>query len=354
MTLAELRLQNVRSYDLFSCKFDPNLTLLLGQNGSGKTTILESIYYLLAGTSFRGRDRDMIAHNTTRAELQIIDSSGGKRQATLQETATDTINKTFQIDGRTSKRLLQKHRLPIVMFEPDQLRMLSSSPDRRRRFFDDCISRLYPEYATLLNRYQRTLLQRNELLKQREQMQESAWSDQLFVWDIKFSELAIEIVRMRRDFVVTSNVHLSTLYSNIADSEHRVQASYHSSIPSDDYQQTLLNRLNANKVADSYRGFTSAGPHRDDILVQLDGHPANETASRGEQRTIMLALKLLEVNLQREIHSSTPLILLDDVFSELDSIREQRLMNALAGHQTIITATDVRTVSNISGATVTL
>lgn len=342
MIISEIRLKDVRSYDFFATELDPELTILIGRNGAGKTTILEGIYYLSQGTSFRGRDREMIAHDSTRADLALTQANAETRRGSLQQTSDDTIKKTFVVDGKTFQRLPARNRLPVVLFEPDELRLISSSPERRRKFFDGILSRLYPEYATVLSRYQRTLLQRNELLKRRDEMPIKAWEDQLFVWDLKLAELALEITRQRREFVVTSNSHLSRIYSQMADGNHRVIVSYNSSVGDENYQQMLLDRLHADARADSYRGYTSAGPHRDDFIVTLDGHLASETASRGEMRTIMLAYKLLEVDLQREIHDEPPLILFDDVFSELDVIRENRLMEALAGHQTIITATDLR------------
>lgn len=380
MTITEIRLSNVRSYELFSAELHPEITLLLGRNGSGKTTLLEGLYYLSQGSSFRGRAREMIAHDSTRADLLLRDSADTVRRASLQQTADDMIKKSFEIEGKSSQRMLARHRLPIVLFEPDELRLLSSSPERRRRFFDGILTRLYPQYATILARYQRTLLQRNELLKQyrdatsrqtsfRGRSDVSGFTpdtsggvepllknieNQLFVWDMKFAELALEITRQRREFVVTSNTHLSRLYSQMAHSEHHVTVSYHSSIPSENYQQLLLNTIHANRTADSYRGYTSAGPHRDDFILLLDGHPASETASRGELRTIMLAYKLLEVELQREVYQSAPLILLDDVFSELDRVRETQLMQSLAGLQTIITATDLRDSLKAQGAIVNL
>lgn len=342
MIVSELRVSNVRSYGLFSTQFDSELTLLLGPNGSGKTTLLEGLYYLCVGTSFRGRDRDMIAHDSTRADFALTLQNGDTRRAALQLAADDKIKKSFIVGDKTSARLLARHRLPVVLFEPDELRLISSSPERRRRFFDAVLARLYPQYATILARYQRTLMQRNELLKRREDMSEKSWEDQLFVWDFKFADLALEITRQRREFVVTSNTHLGRIYSEMAGAAHHVTVSYHSSMSDENYQQQLLDRLHAQRIADSYRGYTSTGPHRDDFLLTLDGHLASETASRGEMRTIMLAYKLLEVSLQHELYDSPPLILLDDVFSELDRIREQKLMKALSGYQAVITATDLR------------
>ena len=353
MLIREVRLQNVRSHELFTAQIDPALTLVLGQNGTGKTTLLESIYYLLRGTSFRGRDRDLISHVSTRADLVVVDDEG-QRRASLQQLADDRVKKLFTIEAKTTARLPAKYRRPVILFEPDELRMISSSPERRRRFFDGILTRLYPQYGVILNRYQRTLLQRNELLKKRETIEASSWEAHLFAWDIKFAELAREITRQRREFVVTANSHLSRLYSMIAGSQHHVVASYHSNISADNYQQTLLNRLHDQRLADSYRGYTSFGPHRDDILFTLDGHPATEVASRGEMRTIMLAIKLLEVELQQSTTNQSPLILLDDVFSELDTEREKRLMKTLQPFQTIITATDLRDELKTSASIINL
>lgn len=342
MPVREVRLSNVRSYDLFSTEFDPGVTLILGRNGTGKTTLLEAVYFLLSGTSFRGRDRDMIAHDSTRADLLLIDDDDTERRASLQLDSYDKIKKSFIFESKTAARLPAKARRPVVMFEPDELRYLSSSPERRRQFFDAFLARLYPEYRVVLNRYQRILLQRNELLKRREQIEAKSWEDQLFTWDIKFSETAEHITELRRNFIVTANQHLSRIYSEIAKAKHVINLSYLSRISADNYRQKLLDNLHANRIADSYRGYTSIGPHRDDFGVYLDSHLAGEVASRGEMRSIMLALKLLEIELQKELTGQAPLILLDDVFSELDTTREQHLVRSLKGYQTIITATDIR------------
>lgn len=384
MAIQEIRLENVRSYELFSAQLNPGVSLILGKNGTGKTTLLEGLYYLAQGTSFRGRDRDMIAHDSTRAGLVVIDSDGTKRRASLQIMSDDKVKKTFTLSDKVSARLPAKSRQPVVLFEPDELRLLSSSPDRRRRFFDGVLTRLYPEYGTVLARYQRTLLQRNELLKQyAAAMSSGATSrqtsfrgrsavsrltpdtnggaqslldveDNLFTWDIKFAELSTTIVDMRHSFIATSNTHLSRLYSGVASTDHRVSITYTSSIQAENYEQKLLNQLHRDRLSDSYRGYTSSGPHRDDFSLYLDSHLASEVASRGEMRTIMLANKLLEVELQHEIYNTPPLILMDDVFSELDASREQQLMAKLAPYQTIITATDLRDELKINASIVSL
>lgn len=353
MTLGSISLHHVRSYELAAHALDPNVTLILGRNGSGKTSLLEGVYLLMRGTSFRGRDRDVISHDKKTATLKLIFHDDSERRVQLRLEG-DKVVKEFTLDDKTSARLPATKRLPVVLFEPDELRLLSSSPQRRRQFVDDVLSRLYPAYGTLLNRYTRTLMQRNELLKQRERMSESAWDNHLFAWDVKFAELAEAITAQRREFIRISNERLSDLYSEMADASHTINVDYSDHTPADQYKQTILRRLSSGRHADAQRGFTGVGPHRDDILISLDGHPANETASRGEMRTIMLAYKLLEVALQEESYGSRPLILMDDVFSELDVVREQHLMKTLKGYQTIITATDLRDELKIDASIIQL
>lgn len=354
MSIREIRVKNIRSYELYSTALDPHVTLILGRNGTGKTTLLEGLYYLMQGTSFRGRDRDMIAYDEKTADIVAVDEGGAERRARIAVDTDDKVKKTFTLDNRQSLRMPLRSRLPVVLFEPDELRLLTSSPQRRRQFFDDILCRLHPAYATALSRYSRVLLQRNELLKRQYDIDSVTWDAHLFAWDVNFVELAGTIVRLRQDFIASSNERLSRLYSSMAGKPHTITAEYVTSTPQANYAQALLAQLESRRHSDAQRGFTSVGPHRDDIAVSLDGHAASEVASRGEMRTIMLAYKLLEVELQREAYGTDPLILMDDVFSELDSVRERHLMHALEPYQTIITATDLRDELKISAKIITL
>ena len=355
MPICELRVHGIRSYDLFSTYLHPGVTLILGSNGSGKTTLLEALYFLYRGTSFRGRDQDMIGHDKTRASIKIVLDTDEQRRASLESTAVGKITKQFVIEQKTIARLPFKNRLPVVLFEPDDLRLINSSHQRRRDFLDSIIARLYSSYATLLARYNRTLLQRNELLKQMDSLPRETWESHLFAWDVKYAELAAKIVDARQQFIDLSNRNLSRIYSTLAGSDHIVTVDHFlqgRTLQND--QQQLFAKLQSSHMNDAHKGYTSYGPHRDDITLLLDTHPASETASRGEMRTIMLAYKLLEVELQHELTKKPPLILMDDVFSELDINREKALMRTLEPYQTIITATDLRNELKINASIINL
>jgi len=356
MLLKRVSLANVRSYDLASFDVDPHVTLVLGPNGSGKTTILEAVYLLMRGTSFRGRDRDVVAYGRDALEAKLELDDMPVRRVRLGTGPEERIVKAFTVADSNSARLAQKDRLPVVLFEPDELRLLSSSPQRRRDFLDGIIARLSPTYSAVLSRFGRALLQRNELLKQHEAMNATDWQNHLFAWDVKFAELSASIIKARTNFIVHANQHLSRIYSELAGADHVVTARYVTPFPvvDDSLHQSLLHKLEASRRMDAVRGFTSVGPHRDDLELSLDTHAAAESASRGEMRTIMLAFKLLEVELQEHHSGLRPLILLDDVFSELDTTREGRLMHALKDHQTIITATDLRDELKIDATVISL
>lgn len=341
MRFLSLHLQDIRSYSLFDVTLSDGVTVVAGPNGSGKTNLLEAIYVLAHGSSFRGRDRELVAYDKPYGVIKAVMEDMSERRVSLAVKADSKIAKEFTIGGSKRQRLSYSQRLPVVLFDPEGLRALSSSPARRRDFLDDVLGRLTPQYSTTLHRYERALLQRNELLKRQSTLIQTTWRDQLFVWDVKLAELAEQLVEARIRLLTHYNERLSDVYSGLADTVTKVEATYRTfHYQPASYRQTFFAKLQQSAPHDALRGFTSVGPQRDDFEMSINGHPALEVASRGEMRTIMLACKLIETKLIEETRQSAPLLLLDDVFSELDATRRQKLTSTLSNYQTIITTTD--------------
>lgn len=338
--ISRVKVYNFRSYDLFKTELSPHGTVIIGPNGTGKTNLLEAIYVALRGSSFRGSLADCMQHGQTQTII-YLETDNTSRRLQLLRTADGTINKEFTINDSRSKLLPRKHRLPVVLFEPSELRLISSSPSRRRDFLDGMLSRLDMQYEATLRAFHRTLLQRNELLKHPHETTQN-WRDHLFAWDIKFVQLATHIAQARAEFLAKHEAALSSLYAALAGYEIAFAAAYQASASLDRYEQALLDRLQRARDYEIATGHTSAGPHREDFTIFLHSQPAIKVASRGEMRTIMLAFKLLELELQTKVSQSRPLILLDDVFSELDATREKLLQETIQHHQFIVTTTDAR------------
>jgi DNA replication and repair protein RecF len=225
----------------------------------------------------------------------------------------------------------------VVLFEPNHLQLLSGKPESRRDYLDDLLEQITPGYGAVRRRYRRTLAQRNSLLKQVGRPTQT----QLFPWNIRLSELAGLIVRARSQLIVQASSQAKPLYKTLSRTKTSLELSYQSAWPEQSYQSHLLKKLESNLEADYLRGFTTAGPHRDDLVILFDGHPTQESASRGEVRTAVLVLKLIELKiLQSSRGGQAPLLLLDDVFSELDGKRRHTLTDYLVHYQTFITTTD--------------
>jgi DNA replication and repair protein RecF len=329
--IRRLSVQHVRRHDNMIVALDRHVTLITGLNGSGKTSLLEAIYIALQGSSFKGSDSDVLRRDTSwwRIDVQYDDES--VRTVKFDSNKT-TGRKQFQVDGRTMYRLLPKYKYPVVLFEPDDLRLLNGSPARRRQFIDRFISQLDPLYAVALRKYERALKQRNNLLKR-----DQTTPDELFVWNVALAEHGAYIIEERVRFIERLNASLGDVYRQIAQTNDTVTIHY-SYTRIDAIKQKLLGDLHAHSERDRLLGNTSIGPHRHDVLFEFNSSPALSVASRGEVRTIVLALKFLEVDITEQLIAKKPIILLDDVFSELDATRQKLLTSQLSGHQIIITS----------------
>lgn len=329
-----LQVKHIRSHTEYSITFSPEVTIITGSNGSGKTSLLEAIYLSLQGTSFRGSDSDMLQKNSPWWRIDLVLDDTQPRTIKFDPEKT-TSRKQFVIDNKTTARLPAKQKHPVVLFEPEDLRLLHGSPTRRRQFIDRFISQLNPLYGPALRKYERALKQRNNLLK-------NAYiqDDELFAWNIALAEHGAYIIEQRIAFIEQINQNLSVLYQEIAGTHDEVSIHYSHTFVGD-IKQKLLNELHAHIERDRYLGNTSVGPQRHDVIFNINNSTALSTASRGEARTIVLALKFLEVSIIEQLTGKTPVILLDDVFSELDAKRQQALSERTEGYQIIMTSTHI-------------
>jgi DNA replication and repair protein RecF len=332
-TVSRVSLQNVRSHKTYETDLSSEVTVITGPNGSGKTTILEALYTALQGTSFKGSDSEVLKSDEPWWKIDVI--IDGQRRTIKFDPSRDTHRKQFVVDDKTTARLMPKNKYPIVLFEPEDLRLLHGSPARRRQFIDRFISQLNPLYGIALRKYERALKQRNNLLKR-----SVTDRDQLFAWDVSLSEHGAYIIEQRIAFIEHINGQLNEAYDEIAQSHDDVSVHYSHTFVGD-IKQKLLAELELRVERDRLLGSTSIGPHRHDLIFMLNGSPALSVASRGEVRTVVLALKFIEVSIIEKLSGLKPLILLDDVFSELDTSRQKALSERTKGYQIVMTSTHV-------------
>lgn len=336
-----LKLHHFRSYTEYEVHFDTGVNIIVGPNGSGKTNLLEALYVLSTGGSFRAQDRDLLKHAEEWFRLEGL--FGEEQRVMTYKHVGENVEKQFVLDGTKKARLTHQQRVPVVLFEPDHLRLLRESPSKRRDYLDALLTKLHPDYAWVKHQFERVLTQRNAILKRR--LPRPQLEDQLFAWDVKFAELAEQIVVRRRQLIESLQAQASGVYSTIARGVHTVRLSYVSSVEDSDYHAGLLRALAGRLTRDTERGFTGVGPQRDDFAIMLDNAPAASAASRGEMRSILLTLKIIELQLLAGQQEATPLLLLDDVFSELDSDRRKALADLSKTYQTLITTTDADAIT---------
>lgn len=329
--ITSIRVQHIRTHTDYTLAISPGVTVVTGSNGSGKTSLVEALFIALQGSSFKGGDPDVLQHDAPWYRIDVTFDDDAVRSVKF-DPLRQTGRKQFIVDDKTQYRMTPRSKIPAVLFEPDDLRLLNGSPTRRRQFIDRFISQLDPEYATSLRRYERALKQRNALLKR-----QFVSNDDLFAWNVSLSEYGAYVIKQRVAFIERLNAQLNDTYESIARTGDVVSVRY-SSHSTGSLQQKLLADLHSHIERDKVLGFTSVGPHRHDVLFDFNGSPALSVASRGEVRSVVLALKFLEVNIIQEITGKPPIILLDDVFSELDNDRQNYLINSTTHNQIIITS----------------
>jgi len=345
--ISDLRLQNFRSYADVKFTFGPGVNIIVGPNGSGKTNLLEAVLVVARGGSYRVSDAELLQFRAPWFRLDAHVAEDGVRTVKLVTEPRQV--KTYELNSKTYQRLTLNHMLPVVLFEPNHLQLLHGAPAERRDYLDDILEQTTPGYVSFRRNYRRTLTQRNALLKR----SNLPSTQELFPWNLRLSELGATITRARVDLCEKLNENLGHIYAQISQTNSKVAIAYLPKFPIETYETHLLQKLESHAHEDAVRGFTAYGSHREDFTVTFDGRPAGETASRGETRTAVLALKIIELQLLEAVREQTPLLLLDDVFSELDSQRRSALKSSVGSYQAFITTTDADVAEGFfSGATV--
>lgn len=317
--ITSARLQNFRKHPDFQVDFAKK-TIITGPNGSGKTSILEAVYLSLIGKSWRSNFEEITRRGADWWRIDVA-VGGDKRSVKYQKA-----EKTFEVQHKTFNRLPAQHKKPVILFEPQDLNLVFGSPARRRDFIDRFAYSFDKNHQKNINKYQRVLKQRNQLLK------DQASHDDLFVWDMQFAELASKIIKVRENYISKINEIISGEYQKIAGCSDEVELKYESILKT---QQEILDKLYENHALEKSIGHTSIGPHQHDVNFIFNHKDASATVSRGENRTLILALKNSEYALLKD---SSPVVLLDDIMSEFDATHQKNLLNGFGDSQIIITS----------------
>ena len=342
MYVNKLKLINLRNYKELEINFENRINIFYGYNAQGKTNILEALYFTACGRSHRtNRDRDLINWEANESYIGTIvkrDRIETKIDIKIGNT------KSIRVNDVPIKKLGElMGNLNAVMFSPEDLKILKEGPVERRRFIDITISQMRPNYFYNLQQYFRIIHNRNILLK--DIRKNRKYFDTLFVWDDKVVEIGSAIVYYRNIYLSKIADYLRVVHKRISGEEIRMEY-----IPSvkdinlsniESIKLALLTKLKQNIEKDIIHGTTSVGPHRDDFDVYINEINAKVFGSQGQQRTAVLSLKLSEMELFKEELGENPILLLDDVMSELDDIRQQYLLDNLENTQVFITCTNV-------------
>jgi DNA replication and repair protein RecF len=352
MFLKDLQLLNFRNYKSQSVKFKAQKAILLGNNAQGKSNLLESVELLATLKSHRtSRDRDLVLDGEDFARVK----------ATLaRQFSVNELEIALRAKGRRSLKLnretLRRHldflgTLNAVQFSCLDLELVRGSPESRRSWLDTLLMQLEPVYANILVQYHQILRQRNALLKSFRKQQEgglkegAASPDALLLWDRQLAEAGTRVIRRRSRGLERLAPLAQTWHAEISGQEETLSMRYLPNVSCDrddpeSIQRVFLEKIVQRRPAEYNLGTTVVGPHRDDIEFTIDETPAKSYGSQGQQRTLVLALKLAELNLIEEIVGDSPLLLLDDVLAELDLTRQNQLLEVIQDRfQTLITTT---------------
>jgi len=345
MHVNTLYLKNYRNYDEYCVDFKNGLNLILGKNAVGKTNLLEAIYLLENGKSHRTSNHQELIKwdndfSIVKASVQRLD-----RDLALEATISKEGGKQLKINGIKQKRAQGKVR-PVytIIFTPDHLKIVKETPEHRRSYIDEILEKVKVDYGYWRQQFAKILRQRNMLLKK--VYIGRMKSDIIDYWDKQLIEAGVKLIVARKNIIEKLEGHAKQAYRDISNEETEFSLKYENQLlleeePVESLSVRYLEELKKKRKIEIERGQTLTGPHRDDMAIYVNGIDVRTFGSQGEQRSASLSLKLAELSIISDIVKESPILLLDDVMSELDEIRRKTLMNKIEnGPQTIITSTN--------------
>lgn len=341
MYIKSIKLNNFRNYSNQEIQLDKEINIFFGDNAQGKTNVLESIFLCAIGKSFRAKkEKELIKIDEEKATVEIefekIDRDG-KIKIEL------TNKKDVFINGIKKNKVSEiLGNINIVMFSPDDIEILKSGPAKRRRFLNILISQLRPQYVYYLNMYIKTIEQRNNYLRQIKELNNPT-KEMLKIWDEKLAEYASYVFNYRNEFVEKIKDKILSIHKNITQEKEEIKIKYISDCLN---KEKYIEELEKNWEQDILRRYTTKGVHRDDIYIYINGKQVNIYGSQGQNRTVILSLKLSELEIIYDEIGEYPILLLDDFMSELDSKRRENFLKSISNAQILITCTDEFTIDN--------
>jgi DNA replication and repair protein RecF len=335
MYVSSLVLKNYRSYESLTVSFSDGINILQGKNAAGKTNVLEAVGFLSMGKSFRTqKEAECIREGAQSAYIK-----GGimKKQGQLSVEALLSVleKKSLKISGQPVKKMGELFgNFIAVVFSPEDLKVLKESPSLRRRFIDMEISKLRPAYFYELQEYNKALAQKNALLKSR--MAENQLKKLVTIFNEQLASHGARIINARQMFLQRLDEISRAVHHDLANSE-TLSLKYKCSVTGDDVQKALFEKMDRSLSSEIEQGFCLYGPHREDLSAALNGSEIKAYSSQGQVRTAMLSLKLATFEIARADFGESPVLLLDDVFSELDNARQNALLERIRGAQCFIT-----------------
>ncbi|MCC8026581.1 MAG: DNA replication/repair protein RecF [Clostridium sp.] len=334
MIIESIELKNYRNYQELHMEFNQGTNILYGDNAQGKTNILEAVYVCCTSKSHKSaKDRDIIRfdQDESHIKLQVRKNNVPYR---LDMHLKKNKPKGIAINGIPIRKASELFGIVnVIFFSPEDLNIIKNGPSERRKFIDMELCQLNKLYVHSLVQYNKVLLQRNKLLK--ELIFRPEYEETLDVWDMQLVTYGREVIRFRRDFICRLNGIIHEIHEKLSGSREDIAISYEPCIREEEFEEILKK----NRAQDMKQKTTLAGPHRDDISFMVNGVDIRRYGSQGQQRTAALSLKLSELELVKELIHDSPILLLDDVLSELDGSRQNHLLSAIQNIQTLITCT---------------